>query len=164
MRLLETLLEWITLVGFIGMLLATGAQVVFRYVLEISVPWTEELAGVLFTTTMFLGMAIALRENEHIIVDFLFKRMGPKAQAAGNLIIYLAVFLFLVLLASGALKMVRVTWESHLIALNWISTGYLYLAELVAICIMLYYAAAKFVANAAALFGTAAGRRKAGAP
>ena len=163
MRNLEKLLEWVTLVGFSGMLLATGAQVVFRYVLEISVPWTEELAGVLFTTTMFLGMAIALRENEHIVVDFLFKRMGPRAQAAGTLIIYLAVFLFLVLLATGALKMVRVTWESHLIALNWISTGYLYLAELVAICIMIYYAAAKIVENAAALIGGGTRGRKAGA-
>lgn len=157
MRLLEKLLEWITMVGFIGMLLATGAQVLFRYVLEISVPWTEELAGLLFTATMFLGMAIALREDEHIIVDFLFKRMGPRAQAAGYVIIYIAVLLFLVLLASGALKMVRVTWESHLIAMTWVSTGYLYLVELIAICIMILYAAGKIVRNAVELIGAARG-------
>ena len=162
MRVLEKLLDWITMTGFIGMLLAAGAQVLFRYVLEISVPWTEELAGLLFTTTMFLGMAIALREDEHIIVDFLFKRMSPKAQAAGHVAIYLAVFMFLVLLGFGAQIMVRVTWASHLIALSWISTGYLYLVELIAICIMMVYAAGKILENAKRLLGAAPSRVKEG--
>ena len=52
-------LEVATMVGFSGMLLATGGQVLFRYALRISVPWTEELARILFIQTMFFGIAIA---------------------------------------------------------------------------------------------------------
>ena len=73
LKVIENSLEWITMIGFSGMLLATIWQVLFRYVLKISVPWTEELARILFIMTMFLGIAIAIREDEHIIVDFLFK-------------------------------------------------------------------------------------------
>lgn len=160
MRLLEKLLEVVAMTAFVGTLLATISQVIFRYVLEISVPWTEELARALFTTAMFLGMAIALRENEHIVVDFLFKRMPPKTQALGNVMIYLTVLLFLVMLAFGALKMVRITYESYLIALGWVRTGYLYLFELIAICIMILYASAKIIVSFRTLIRSAPARRE----
>jgi TRAP-type C4-dicarboxylate transport system permease small subunit len=160
MRLLEKLLEVVAMTAFVGTLLATISQVMFRYVLEIPVPWTEELARALFTSSMFLGMAIALRENEHIIVDFLFKRMPPRAQALGNVMIYLTVLLFLVMLAFGAVKMVRVTYESYLIALGWVRTGYLYLCELIAICIMILYASAKIIRSFKALIRRAPARRE----
>jgi TRAP-type C4-dicarboxylate transport system permease small subunit len=160
MRLLEKLLEVVAMTAFVGTLLATISQVMFRYVLEIPVPWTEELARALFTTSMFLGMAIALRENEHIVVDFLFKRMSPRAQALGNVTIYLTALMFLVMLAFGAVKMVRITYESYLIALGWVRTGYLYLFELIAICIMILYASAKIIASFKALIRRAPARRE----
>ncbi|NIO12036.1 MAG: TRAP transporter small permease, partial [Deltaproteobacteria bacterium] len=47
MRALDKTLVAIAMVGFIGMLLSTGGQVLFRYVLKIPVPWTEELARIL---------------------------------------------------------------------------------------------------------------------
>jgi TRAP-type C4-dicarboxylate transport system permease small subunit len=147
MRLIEKILDFITLAGFIGMLLATGIQVLFRYVLEIPLAWTEELARVLFTTTMFLGMAIALREDEHIVVDFLFKRLPARASALGNAIIYFMILLFLIILARGTWIMIGITWESYMIAMDWMRTAYLYLAELAAIVLMAYYAFKKIVQN-----------------
>ena len=92
---IEKILETITMVGFIGMLLSTGGQVLFRYALRISVPWTEELARILFILTMFLGISIAIREREHIVVDFLFKRLNPRIQAVGLIIYNTAIFLLL---------------------------------------------------------------------
>jgi TRAP-type C4-dicarboxylate transport system permease small subunit len=138
-KFLEQVLEVITLVGFIGMLLSTGGQVLFRYVLRISVPWTEELARILFITTMFLGIAIAIRKREHIVVDFLFKKLSLRLQAVGMLLFNAAIFIFLCFLARGTIAMIRMTWESYMIALDWIRTGYLYLGEFVAILFMMLY-------------------------
>jgi TRAP-type C4-dicarboxylate transport system permease small subunit len=147
LSLLETYLEAITLIGFIGMLLSTGGQVIFRYVLRISVPWTEELARMLFIMTMFLGIAIAIRENEHIVVDFLFKKMSKRLQAMGQIVYNLAIFFLLCSLARGTFAMTKMTWESYMIAIDWIRTGYLYLVELVAVLLMMLYVILKIIEN-----------------
>jgi len=130
---------FVALVGFIGMLLATGAQVLFRYALQISVGWTEELARVLFIVSMFLGIAIAVHEKEHIVVDFLFKKLPAKVQAAGTIVFDVAILALLVSLMRGAARMVDVTWESYMIAISWMRTGYLFLAECFAIALMMIY-------------------------
>ncbi len=136
---LEHVLEMITLVGFIGMLLSTGGQVLFRYALRISVPWTEELARILFILTMFLGIAIAIREREHIVVDFLFKKLPIRLQTIGLIVFNIAIFLFLCFLARGTIAMTRMTWDSYMIALDWVRTGWLYLGEFIAILFMMLY-------------------------
>ena len=136
---IKNFLEIATLVGFSGMLLATGGQVLFRYALRISVPWTEELARILFIQTMFFGIAICIREKEHIVVEFLFSKLPPRLQTVGNIIFNTAIFIFLCFLARGTLAMSKMTWGSYMIALDWIRTGYLYFGEFIAIILMMLY-------------------------
>ncbi len=147
LRLFDRSLETVATVGFIGMLLAAGGQILFRYVLQISVPWTEELARVLFVLTMFLGIAIAIRHKEHIVVAFLFNKLSRRGQAVGLIIFDVAILLLLLLLAHGSLGMARITWNSYMIALDWLRTGHLYLAEFVALVIMMFYVALDIFTN-----------------
>jgi TRAP-type C4-dicarboxylate transport system permease small subunit len=147
LQFVEKILEVITMVGFIGMLLSTGGQVVFRYVLRISVPWTEELARILFISTMFLGIAIAIRENEHIVVDFLFKKLNRRYQAVGQILYNSAIFILLCFLARGTIAMTKMTWDSYMIALDWIRTGYLYFVEFIAVIFMMLYVVMKIHGN-----------------
>ena len=56
-------------------------QVVSRYLLLISTPWTEELARLFFVWAVFLGAAIGVKRNLHTRVDFLFVRLPPRAAA-----------------------------------------------------------------------------------
>lgn len=136
---IKNFLEIATLVGFSGMLLATGGQVLFRYALRISVPWTEELARILFIQTMFFGIAICIREKEHIVVEFLFNKMPPRLQTIGHIAYNTAILIFLCFLARGTLAMSKMTWGSYMIALDWIRTGYLYFGEFIAIILMMLY-------------------------
>ena len=62
LRNVTRLVTGVALVGFCGMLLSTWAQILFRK-LAISVDWTEELARILFITSVFLGIAIGVAEN-----------------------------------------------------------------------------------------------------
>jgi TRAP-type transport system small permease protein len=133
----------VAMVLFIGMLLSTGAQVLFRYVLQISVGWTEELARVLFVLSMFLGIAVAIREKEHIVVDFLFKKLPFRARTACGLIFNVAIFLFLVSLLRGAVRMAGVMWESYYVAMTWLSMGWMYAGECLAIAVMMLFVGAE---------------------
>ncbi|NIS62192.1 MAG: TRAP transporter small permease subunit [Proteobacteria bacterium] len=151
LRILDKSLVVVAMVGFIGMLLATGGQVLFRYVLKIPVPWTEELARILFILSMFLGIAIAIREREHIVVNFLFKKMSTRAQAIGHIVFDGAILILLCFLARGTVSMVQIMWNSYMIALDWIRTAYLYIGEFIAILFMMFYIILEILENARAM-------------
>lgn len=144
---LDKSLVAIAMVGFIGMLLSTGGQVLFRYVLKIPVPWTEELARILFILSMFLGIAIAIREKEHIVVNFLFKKLDIRSQAIGHIVFDAAILILLCFLARGAVSMIRIMWNSYMIALDWIRTAYLYMGEFIAILFMMFYIVLEILEN-----------------
>ena len=60
------------------LLLLTG--VVFRYVLNQPLIWSNELAGILFLWLVSLGAVIALNRSEHMRMTVVLNAMGPKAQ------------------------------------------------------------------------------------
>ncbi len=128
----------LALVGFCGMLLSTWAQIFFRK-MAISVDWTEELARILFIVSVFLGIALAVAEKRHIVVDFLFNRLPPRLRIVVKMFFDVVIVLFLLFLLRGAAAMVVVTWESYMIAISWLRTGYLYLVECVAVALTLVY-------------------------
>ncbi len=130
----------VAVVSFIGMLLSTWGQVLFRK-LAITVDWTEESARVFFLMSMFLGIAIAIQERKHIVVNFLFNKLPPQTQIYVRLIFNLMIMVFLISLFRGAALLVSVTWESYMISLDWLRTGYLYAGECFAIILMFLYLA-----------------------
>ncbi len=54
-------------------------QVVARYVLHVSTPWTEEVARLVFVWAVFLGAAAGVKRNIHTRVDLIFNRLPPGA-------------------------------------------------------------------------------------
>ncbi len=132
-RHIERTLVVVAMTAFVIMLVVTVSQVVFRYVLMISVPWTEELARILFVVSMFLGLAVATLRGEHIVVDFLLKRFRPRAARVAQTVFSVAAIVFLLLLTRGAIVMAEATWETYFVAIGWFRVGYVYLAEVVGV-------------------------------
>jgi len=147
LRALDTLLVWVATGGFIVMMLAVVGQVVFRYVLETAVPWTEELARLLFVESMLLGMAVAIRRHEHIIVDFLFNKLPPRGQDIAGAIFNLAIILLLLLLMRGSWDLVARGWNARLVSLPWVSVGYIYLGLFISLGLMVFYTALNLAAR-----------------
>lgn len=54
------------------------AQVLFRYVFNQSLSWSEELAKFVFVWLTFLGAAICIKERIHVGVEFLMDRLSVK--------------------------------------------------------------------------------------
>lgn len=52
-------------------IIVTFIQVIFRYGLDSSLSWSEELARYLFVWVIFLGTSVATRRRQHIFVEIL---------------------------------------------------------------------------------------------
>lgn len=139
LRLLDRALGAVATLAFVGMLGCALAQVLFRYVLHWSIDWTEEGARVLFLIAVLLGIALAVREREHIAVPFLLDRLPRRLKALARMLIAALTLLFLAMLGWGALLMAGGTWHSYLITIDWLSLGYLYAVEVAAIAITVGY-------------------------
>lgn len=96
------LLVWVRNAAII---IALGAMVanifigvVFRYGLNNSLSWTEELARYLMVWMGFLGMGLAMKDGEHVGVRFFYDRIPQRLQPYVTLINRLIVMVFLVVL------------------------------------------------------------------
>ena len=93
------LLEWFLCALLTGIVLLTFAQVLFRYVFQTSLAWTEELARFMFIWLAALGAAYACKKRAHFLLRFLVdklsvrKRMVVETLAVFLMAGFLAVFI-----------------------------------------------------------------------
>ncbi|MFN3686811.1 TRAP transporter small permease [Salinarimonas sp.] len=107
-----------------ALLLASLALVSYsvgmRYFLNRPIPWVDELVGYLLVGIVMLAAADALRRGEHIAVDVLTTRLGPRMARAIEALGQVAVFLVGAALLYGGLQTVAFT---QMLGIR--STGYL---------------------------------------
>jgi TRAP-type C4-dicarboxylate transport system permease small subunit len=92
---------------FVIMLLMMLVQVFARFVIQVSIPWSQEVIIWLFTIVAFLGAAVAIKENSHIEIDILAvllnKISDPEHRASAerlnDIVRYLLIFILCVVLS-----------------------------------------------------------------
>ncbi|MDE2515222.1 MAG: TRAP transporter large permease subunit [Rhodospirillales bacterium] len=78
------------------------AGVVFRYLLDRPLIWSNELAGILFLWLVSLGTVVALNRGEHMRMTVVLGRLGPRAQRFAALCArVITAFVVFVLLVPG---------------------------------------------------------------
>ena len=65
--------DWVTLAVFWALALTVFYQFFTRYVLDDSAAWTEEIARYLLIVVTFIGSSMAIRRNNHIHVEFIYR-------------------------------------------------------------------------------------------
>lgn len=115
------------LLAFSVMLVLVTAQIVFRYCLQVSVPWTEEAARWFYAWQIFLGSAVAMREKLHLKVTILIDHLPAGVQNVLNLLMGVAGLIFLVGIVWGSLIMIWTVYPVQAGSFP-ISTSYLYLS------------------------------------
>jgi TRAP-type C4-dicarboxylate transport system permease small subunit len=87
--------------GF-SMAILVAVQVFFRYVLNQSLFWSEELARYLLVWLTFLGASSAYYRHAHPGVDILYNRMAPALRKGCAVLIYVvSVGFFAVMIVYG---------------------------------------------------------------
>ncbi len=72
---LEKSLKIVLLVLASGLVAATILQIVARFILLVSIPWTDELARYLMIWASFVGLGVAYRKKELICVAFFVEKL-----------------------------------------------------------------------------------------
>ena len=109
MNLLECLSrainQWVERLLFgLGFTMAVivAVQVFFRYVLNHSLFWSEELARYLLVWLTFLGASVAYRRRAHPGIDFFYIKMPPTIKTTARFLVHLtSLILFGVMIFYG---------------------------------------------------------------
>ena len=115
-----------------------GAGVVFRYVFNNPLTWSEELVVTLFVWMVMLGVPSALRSKMHIRIDVLILRLSISARRTVGYLSYAAgVVVFLASVYSGFMHTVGV-WGSHTPMLGF-SMGWTFIAMPIGFALTLFH-------------------------
>jgi TRAP-type transport system small permease protein len=121
------------------MVLVVILQILARYAIKVSIPWTEESARYMLAFMTFIGAAIALREGKHIVVDFLYARFPPGLRKGMDLFFHVLIILFLAGILKGGLTLIGGAWDVPTASITWITMGQVYLILPLGLVIMIWF-------------------------
>jgi TRAP-type C4-dicarboxylate transport system permease small subunit len=96
---INRVVEFLLSVLGLGMALLVAVQVFFRYALNNSIFWSEELARFLLVWLTFLGASVVYFRGAHASVDFLYKRAGLGSRRVMNILVHLFSLAFFLVMA-----------------------------------------------------------------
>jgi TRAP-type transport system small permease protein len=132
-------LDGVNLSLFALLLILAITQVVFRYVLMIPLPWTEELARFTLVWVTFLGAASVTRRKLHLAVDILISKLTPGKASALSILFQLLILIFLGTALWGAIIMMEEAMPIFAGSIPWLSQMFLYLGAVVGLSLMVLY-------------------------
>jgi TRAP-type C4-dicarboxylate transport system permease small subunit len=97
-------LEAVLCALLVTMVAVTFAQVVFRYVLQASLSWSEEVARFLLIWVSCLGAAYAFKTRSHFALRVVVDRLEPSDQRVVAILVRIVVTLFLAVFCWQALR------------------------------------------------------------
>lgn len=122
----------------LGLTAISFAAVIWRYGLNSSLTWSEELTRYMFVWVVFLGAAIGVRRRNHIAVDLLSGRVGSRGDATLTWIERIATLAFAGFVAIPGWTFVLVGMSNLSPALE-IPMGLVYAAPVVGSLLMIIY-------------------------
>ncbi|MGM0876693.1 MAG: TRAP transporter small permease [Bacillota bacterium] len=97
--LFDKLLNAMMALSLAVMSLLVFGNVILRYGFNSGITWSSEISRFLFIWLTFLGAIVALKDNKHLAVDLLIKKLPPNSRKVvfviGNLIILYILWLIL---------------------------------------------------------------------
>ncbi|HLR71377.1 MAG TPA: TRAP transporter small permease [Pseudogracilibacillus sp.] len=137
--LLGRLLEVIITLCLASVVVITFLQVLFRYVLQQPLTWSQEALMISFVYSVLFGAALAVKNDEHLKVD-LFENVPGPVKKVLNVIQYIIVLSLIVALLYYGYLLVESNLESgQIVGMLPIKKAYVYMAIPVSALFMLYY-------------------------
>ncbi len=93
---LESAVRWIVTILLAIMVVDIITAVFFRYVLQNSIFWAEELSRYLMIWAGMLGAGLAMKDDAHIGIDFVVRALPDSMQLTVKVIAKLVVEIFLI--------------------------------------------------------------------
>lgn len=106
----------------------TFAMVFWRYVLNDSIVWAEEILRYIMIWGVLVGAGLTTREDQHVGMDILQGALSrwPKLKAAHYLITRLIVFVFMLYLIGPSLDLIARAGHSTATSVIWLKKSVIY--------------------------------------
>jgi TRAP-type C4-dicarboxylate transport system permease small subunit len=78
--ILFRLTRWATIGLFALLFIVVMMQIIWRYVLALPLPWSDEASRYLLAWVALLAIALAFRHGEHFRLDFIYSRLRGQAK------------------------------------------------------------------------------------
>ena len=113
-------------------------QVLFRYVLEAPLDWSEEMSTFAFAWMCLLGASVGLRYDQHPRLDILLIRFPPLIQKGARALINFSIMFMLVVLLVYGVKLTMTMKMQKTAALGY-SVSFVYVVLPLSAMIMLVH-------------------------
>ena len=148
-------IQAIALAATLSMVLLASGQVLFRYILRISVPWTEEVARVLFIWMIFIGTALVELDGSQVRTTMLIDTFPKKIRAAWEGIVTLFSITFQAALLIGSVKSFSTEAHLSLGSVPWLDYRALFLPMIIAAPLCIFFMIANLIGAAKKLLADA---------
>lgn len=130
--------RWILIFLLAAMSVIVFANVVMRYVTDVSIPWSEEVARHMMIWLTFLGSGLVLRSGGHIAIDNLQDALPKAGARLLRVVVLLLMIAFLGLLTYyGYIYVSRTMVQTT--AVTEVPFGYIYMAMPLGCVLMLIH-------------------------
>jgi TRAP-type C4-dicarboxylate transport system permease small subunit len=134
-RAIDRLVHWALAANLGFMTCLVFVSVLFRYVLNRPLAWTEELASLCFAWLTFVGAYVGFRTRSHIRIDTLTIFLPSAVRRMILNLVDLCVLALLAVFIWQGFSLTMITWSLEFPAME-ISRGYLYVSLPVGACLM----------------------------
>lgn len=122
----------------LGITVLIFIQVIFRYVLQNSISWSEELTRYMLIWTVFLAAGYVLNKGGHANIDLVLTRLSPKMRAVVEKCTLLLVMAFAGIIIRYGFMLMRFGQRQISSALE-IPMHYVYLAIPIGGALLIFY-------------------------
>jgi TRAP-type C4-dicarboxylate transport system permease small subunit len=142
---ISTIFEIATTILFINLLICVGLQILFRYVLKISVPWTEEGARYIFIWMVFLGSVVTFANDQNVRLTILSGKFSPKTEVMIDVFGALVVIVFCAIFFRGSIQMAQLNWQLPSLTMPGIYMGYLFISSILSCFMILVFSIVQLI-------------------
>ena len=128
---------------FLLIVTITCTQVIFRYVFNNSLVWSEELVRFLVIWMCMIGAAVSCYDDSHMMIDSFITNLGERIQFVMYTVRQLLIIVFSILASLSSFKLIEAAWSTKSGALGismglWRMSGTVGLLLVVIFTIMRY--------------------------
>lgn len=145
--------RWAIIVMMAAMTVTVFLQVLFRYLFDTPLSWSEELSRFAFVWVCFLGAAVLVRGNQHIRVTIIEDAVPSRLRAVLRVLQFLGALVCVWIFLQGGLGITRNEW-SQLAPATQIPMGWVYLIVPLSAGLMLVWLVASAISEFRAGFAT----------
>lgn len=98
--------EWLLIFTYTAMLLIASAQIFFRYVVNYSISWSQDLLTYMLIWSVFIGISLAVKKRRHIKVELAYVLISKKNQFYLKVLSNVVFMIFCLIFSYFSLKKV----------------------------------------------------------